>query len=97
MRRLSTVLLYCGAAACLLGVAGTLMGAWISLPPRAVKLVAMSVPFVVGAVLLIVGAAAGRVARHEDDTVEIEIPKDEFGNVPRPPAVRTTKPRPKGK
>jgi hypothetical protein len=65
MRRLSSVLLLLGAFAAILGVAGATYGAWVNLPPEAVRAIAMSLPFVVGALLLVVGAVVGRLATRE--------------------------------
>ena len=63
MRRLSNVLLCAGLAVCCLGVLGLTTGVWFNLSQRAVRAIAMALPFVVGAVLLVVGAMVGRAGR----------------------------------
>jgi hypothetical protein len=72
MRRLSTFLLYAGTAICLLGAAGYLYGAWANLSAAAVRAIAMTLPFVVGGLLLVIGAMVGRAARRDHRARELQ-------------------------
>ena len=74
MRRLSNLLLYGGVAICALGVAGLIGGMWVSLPPAAVRRIAMALPFAVGGALLIVGAIVGRAARRVEASTGKALP-----------------------
>lgn len=62
MRRLATVLQATGAAIAAVGALGLAMGAWANLPPAAVRAIALALPFVLGGMLLTVGALVGRAA-----------------------------------
>ena len=66
MRRLSNTLLYAGLVVCALGAVGIAGGMWVNLPPATVRLIAMALPFEIGGILLIVGAAVGRAARRAE-------------------------------
>lgn len=66
MKRLSSMVLAAGVAACVAGVAGLAAGAWVNLPPRAIRGIAMTLPFVLGGTLLLVGALIGRVSRRAE-------------------------------
>ena len=62
MRRLATVLQATGAAIAAIGALGLAMGAWANLPPAVVRAIALALPFVLGGMLLAVGARVGRAA-----------------------------------
>jgi hypothetical protein len=72
MRRLSSFLIYAGGAVCLVGAAGYLYGAWANLSASAVRAIAMTLPFVIGGLLLVVGAMVGRAARREQRSRELQ-------------------------
>ena len=65
MKRLGSLLLAGGVGVCLLGVIGLVGGMWVTLPPVAMQRIAMSLPFVVGVALLIIGALVGRAAERK--------------------------------
>ncbi len=66
MRRISNFLLYAGAGICVLGAIGVAGGMWVNLPPHAVRMIAMALPFVLGGALLITGAVIGRATRRAE-------------------------------
>lgn len=60
--RLGTLLMVAGAGLATLGVLGLAFGMWIHLRPRAVIAIAKATPFVVGALVLVLGAVLRRRA-----------------------------------
>ena len=65
MRKLSRLLMFAGLAICFGGTALFTIDAFIHLPPEAVKVIAMILPFVVGGGSLVAGALLGRAANRE--------------------------------
>ena len=65
MRKISRLLMFAGLAICFGGTALFTIDAFIHLPPEAVKVIAMILPFVVGGGLLAAGALLGRAANRD--------------------------------
>jgi hypothetical protein len=62
MRRLANILLAAGFGVCVIGAIGVGTGAWLNLSQAAIRTISLGLPFVVGGLLLVVGAMVGRAA-----------------------------------
>jgi hypothetical protein len=65
MSRIATALICVGALLWILGAAAWIAGVWITLPPNAVRVLALTLSGLAGGVLLVSGAVFARLARRK--------------------------------